>query len=107
MAGDAKTNRRDGSTARRVDGYLQQRAFRGDGGIAASGLDRHPLPDAVSLLDLNRVRQPQRRRVGLVGGVGPVALILHLPEIALEPNDDLAARSGVRDRLHIDERLMG
>ena len=107
VAGHAETNRRDGSTTRWIDGRPDRPPAAAIAALAASRLDRHSLPDAVSFVDLDRVRQSQRRRIGLVGGVGPVALILHLPEIAFEPDNDLAARRRVRDRLHVDEWLMG
>src|SRR5215213_5616753 len=107
MASYAEADRRNGSAARRIDSDPHRPAGGSDRGLATSCFDGHALPDAVSLVDLNGVRQPQRRRIGLVGGIGPVALILHLPEIAFEPDDDLAARRRVRDRLHIDEWLMG
>src|SRR5215217_189019 len=107
MTSYAETDRRDCSTARWIDGYPQRSAGGRHGGVATMGFDSYPLPDAVALVDFNRVGKPQGRRVGLVGGVGPVTLILHLPEIAFEPDHDLAARGGVRDRLHVDERLMG
>src|ERR671913_1273985 len=106
VTGHTETDRRHGSTARRVDGYPERPSGRRDRGIAASRLDGHSLPDAVSLQNLDRVWQPQGCRVGLVGSVGPVALVLHLPEIAFEPDHNLATRSGVRDRMHVDERLM-
>src|SRR5215217_7843893 len=102
-----ETDRRDSSAARRVNGDPHRSAGGRDRGITTSALHNHSLPDAVSFMNFNRVRQPQWSRVSLIGSVGPVALILHLPEIAFEPDHDFAAGGGVRDRLHVDERLMG
>src|SRR5215217_3331244 len=99
VAGHAETDRRDGSAARRVDPDPHWPAGRRSRDLATSCLNGHALPDAVPLVDLDRVWQPQRRGVGLVGGIGPVALVLHLPEIAFETDLDLAARRRVRDRL--------
>src|SRR4051812_36133952 len=95
VAGHSETDRWDGSATPWIDGYPYWSARRRHRGIAASGLDGHLLPNAVPFMDLNRVRQPERRRVGLVGSISPVALILHLPEIAFEPDLDLAAPGGV------------
>ncbi len=93
---------------------LGQRAGHGRGrlshrrcGHAEEG-DGDRLLDARPLRDLHRVREVQRRPVGLEGGVGPVALVLGLERLSLHPDLDLDAGGDlVEDRAHVPERLVG
>ena len=52
--------------------------------------------------------QRQRPHIGLVGGVGPVALVLHLERVAFHPAFGAdAGPDRMRDRPHVLERLPG
>ena len=85
LASSARRNRRAG---RRRDGT------------------RHTLAELVAGLQRVGPRQRERPHIGLVGGVGPVALVLHLEGVALHAAGDLEARRElVRQRAQIHHRL--
>ena len=52
--------------------------------LRARNPDGHTLLHGIAGTDLHRERQPERRTIGLEGGVRPVALVLHLEYIARE-----------------------
>ncbi len=65
------------------------------------------LGDARALRDLYRVRYLDWGAVRFVRGVGPVALVLHLEHVALEPYLGAHARCHlVSDTPYIEERLV-
>lgn len=65
------------------------------------------LVNRCARLQANRVRDPERGAVGLERGVGPVPLVLHLEQVALEPDVGLdAARGRPADPAHLLEWLV-
>ena len=75
-------------------------------GRRACDLQRNRLFERHVLRQRVRPGQSERAHIGLVGGVGPVALILHLEGVALHPAFDArAGRELVLDGAQVHHRL--
>ncbi len=59
------------------------------GGCAAGVADGHDLPDALAVRAVEREAERQRGRVRLEVGIGPVAVVLELQQVALDGHDGL------------------
>ncbi|ODT32139.1 MAG: hypothetical protein ABS35_02800 [Kaistia sp. SCN 65-12] len=81
-------------------------ALRGRRARSPRHRHRDLLVDRLARLDPVGPRQRQRPDIGLVGRVGPVALILHLESVAFEQaRHALPARRAMRDLANIHHRL--
>ena len=81
--------------------------FAGLGNAWSVDRNSDPLAIGVTLGDDIGTRLGQRADIGLEGCVRPVALILHLEQIAREGDGHVAAGGrAVRDGLHVEEGLV-
>src|SRR5664279_2550349 len=88
--------------------YADRAAFARDRGRSAGDLEGYRLIDSASRLQGIRPRKRKRTHVGLVGRVGPIALILHFVGVALHEAFDRRSWSEcVPDRAQVHHRLHG
>src|SRR6185437_7093298 len=89
------------------DGRLARAPCSRRGRGTAFEAERDALLELRARLQLIRPGQPDRTDIGLEGRIAPVALILHLESVAVEPGSDkTAGREFVLQRAYVEERLI-